>query len=185
MVIKQMQRQHVIGLLSASFLETGLAKTSLRQLAAAAKVSDRMLLYYFKDKSEIITAILMQIASDMSDHLASAIPKAPALAPDQLIAKAIDATRADDMRPYMQLWIEIVAAAAQGERPYDTISQQIAVEFTTWIEARLDIGQPETKRGIAAMILVIIDGLALLDTCGGKEQSKLAIQALQNISIAP
>ena len=46
MTTREEQRQLVIERLSRHLLDVGLAQASLRQLAAAAGVSDRMLLYY-------------------------------------------------------------------------------------------------------------------------------------------
>ena len=52
MNIRDTQRAAVTERLSSHILAHGLARSSLRELAAAAGVSDRMLLYYFDDKSE-------------------------------------------------------------------------------------------------------------------------------------
>jgi AcrR family transcriptional regulator len=56
MTVRAVQRQVVTERLAGHLLATGLARTSVRQMAAAAGVSDRMLLYYFKDKAEVIAA---------------------------------------------------------------------------------------------------------------------------------
>ncbi|MFY8208820.1 MAG: TetR/AcrR family transcriptional regulator, partial [Caulobacter sp.] len=49
MNVRDEQRARVIAVLADHLLATGLSQASLRQLAAAAGVSDRMLLYYFAD----------------------------------------------------------------------------------------------------------------------------------------
>jgi AcrR family transcriptional regulator len=182
MVAKEEQRERVVTLLSASLLKTGLSQTSLRQLAKAAGVSDRMLLYYFKDKPDIILTVISQIASEMSDLLVSAIPENPKLAPPDLITRALLVTQGDAMKPYMQLWIEIVAAASRGEQPYAMVASQIALGFIQWIENHLEGEANENKRAISAMIFTMIDGLALLDICAGEEQSRLAVKAIQQIA---
>jgi AcrR family transcriptional regulator len=184
MVSRSEQRGRVVERLSASLLETGLSETSLRQLAATAGVSDRMLLYYFKDKNDIISTALSAIAIEMSGRLAMAIPENANLAPFQLIAKAVVVTQSDSMRPYMRLWIEIVAEASRGLQPYASISPQIALSFMEWIESRLLCKCADQKRGIAAMILAMIDGIALLDVCAGREQSQLAVQAMQRLTFS-
>ena len=70
------QRRHVIERVAEHLLRTGLAEASLRQLAAAAGVSDRMLLYYFDDKTEVMSAAMGRIAADMVGRLEEAIPPA-------------------------------------------------------------------------------------------------------------
>jgi AcrR family transcriptional regulator len=182
MVTRDEQRERVVHLLCENILKTGLSQTSLRQLAAAANISDRMLLYYFKDKSEVIATALIAIAGKVANQLAVAIPENANLEAHELIARAAILTQSSDMRPFMRLWIEIVAAASRDERPYSAISQQIALGFMDWIEARLSGDPCEAKHAVAAMILAIIDGLAVLDLCAGQEQSQLAINTLMRVS---
>ncbi|MCA3750444.1 MAG: TetR family transcriptional regulator, partial [Phenylobacterium sp.] len=54
MTVRAAQRQVVTERLAGHLLASGLSRTSVRQLAAAAQVSDRMLLYYFRDKAEAL-----------------------------------------------------------------------------------------------------------------------------------
>ncbi len=182
MVSKEEQRERVVARLSESFLETGLSQTSLRQLAAVAGMSDRMLLYYFSNKSDIILTVLSRIAADIADQLAQAIPETPTLAPAALIAKAVAVTQSEGMRPFMRLWIEVIAAASRGKQPYSAVAQQIALGFMDWIEARLEGEAGKAKHANAAMIFAMIDGLALLDVCAGEAQSRLAARAVQKLS---
>jgi AcrR family transcriptional regulator len=178
MVAKQQNRQRVINLLSLNLLEKGLSKTSLRQLADAAGVSDRMLLYYFADKTDILSSVISQIASDMSDLLASAIPISPKLNSNDFIARALRVTQGAGMKPYMQLWVEIVASAARGQQPYATLAKHISLGFVEWIESRLESEAGINKHAISAMIFAIIDGVALLDICAGETQAKRAAKAI-------
>ena len=181
MVPRDDQRARVTALLAAHLLHSGLSATSLRQLAAAAGVSDRMLLYYFADKAEALAVAMAQIAADIGALLADAIPPGPPLPPAALIASAVRATTAPAIKPYMRLWIEVVAAAARGEAPFPAIARQIAIGFRAWIEARLDpVGLPDPV-GTAALILATIDGLALLDVCSDEGVTARAAQAAQSL----
>lgn len=182
MVSKDEQRDRVVGLLSSNLLKTGLSRTSLRQLAAAAGTSDRMLLYYFKDKTEILTAVLSRIAAEVSEELAIAIPDHVAHTPTEFIAKAVEVTRSERLRPYMRLWVEAVALASRGEQPYLFISSQILQGFTDWIETRLVGKAGQAKRASAVLIMAMIDGLALLDICALEDHVHMAVQAMHRIS---
>ena len=51
-------------------LAHGLAGSPLRALAAAAGTSDRMLLYYFSDRDDLLAALLRHVAQRMTDMLA-------------------------------------------------------------------------------------------------------------------
>lgn len=173
------QRARATALLAAHLLQSGLSATSLRQLAAAAGVSDRMLLYYFTDKADALATAMAQIAADIGAHLADAIPPAPPLPPAALIAAAARITTAPGMKPYMRLWIEVVAASARGEAPFPAIAREIATGFRLWIEARLDPAGLPDPVGTAALILATVDGLALLDVCSEGGITARAAQAAQ------
>ena len=173
------QRARATERLAAHLLHSGLSATSLRQLAAAAGVSDRMLLYYFTDKAEALAAAMAQIAGAIGTHLAEAIPPAPSLKPAALIAVAARITTAPEMKPYMRLWIEVVAASARDEAPFPAIAREIATGFRQWIEARLDPAGLPDPVGTAALILATVDGLALLDVCSDDGITARAAQAAQ------
>lgn len=175
------QRAEAVERLAAHLLRTGLAESSLRQLATAAGVSDRMLLYYFSDKSEVLAAALARIAGDLALELAKAIPADAALTAQRLAVVAAGMTTAPPMRPYMRLWIQVVAAAARREAPFVDIAQQITDGFLAWIEARLApeaVVDPTARRAVAGAVLAVIDGFALLEICAGADVADAAGGAL-------
>lgn len=162
------------GRIAAHLLKSGLAKSSLRQLAAAAGVSDRMLLYYFDDKADVLSSGLQKLAGDLAVILAAAVPETTKVSPAELIAETARLVSSDALKPYMLLWIELIAAAARGEQPHVDISRQIAAGFLDWIERRLDVAPLETRRATAAMILALVDGLAVLETCSDQKLTRQA-----------
>jgi AcrR family transcriptional regulator len=184
MISRDEQRARAVDLLAAHLLRTGLAEASLRQLASAAGVSDRMLLYYFSDKSDVLSATMQRIAAQLADVLAGALPERTALPAPKLVALVAKLTTGEQMRPYMRLWIEVVAAAARGEAPFVEIARQIAAGFLQWIEARLAPGQPadpSARQAVAAAVLAVIDGMALLEVCAGPELTRDAARAMGEV----
>lgn len=183
MADREKQRHQAVGRLASHLLRTGLSATSLRQLAAAAGVSDRMLLYYFADKADALSAAMGKIAGDLGARLDSAIPPDAALGPAAFIARATALTTGREVKPYMSLWIEVVAAAARREPPFVEIAQAIAAGFLEWIETRLEDGPKRTRRATAAMILAMIDGLALLEVCAGPGLTGRAAATMTTIAL--
>ncbi len=175
------QRDRALGYLVNHVLMTGLSQTSLRQLAEAAGISDRMLLYYFDDKNDVMTAVLERLAAQLTVGLAAAIADDKPMPPAVLLRTASALTRQGEVKAFMQLWVEIVAAAARGETPYADIAARIAKGFILWVEARLDIADPERRRSAAAVIIAIIDGMAMLDAIDGGEMADLAAPSLENL----
>lgn len=178
MTVRDNHRSRAIAQVAAHLLSTGLAQTSLRQLAGAAGVSDRMLLYYFSDKTDVLAAAMGAIAGDLTTGLAAALPSDEQLPPRELVRRAAALTTQPAMRPFMKLWVEVVAAAARGEEPFVAIAAQIGQGFITWVEARLALPAEADRAATAAAIIAIVDGIALIDVCTGKETALAAVGAL-------
>jgi AcrR family transcriptional regulator len=165
MTSKIEQRAQATDRLAAHLLDSGLAQTSLRQLAAAAGISDRMLLYYFESKTDALSAALGQVAAHLTEMLEVSVPGDRKLTPADLLKATTALTRDPQTKPFFRLWTEAVAAAARGEAPYTTIANAIAEGFLGWVEARIEGGTPVSRRATAAMIVAMVDGLALLEIC--------------------
>ncbi|MCC6925289.1 TetR/AcrR family transcriptional regulator [Novosphingobium sp.] len=181
MSIRNEQRERVIALLSQHLLTTGLAQTSLRQLARAAGVSDRMLLYYFTDKAEVLAATMSAIAGQLVSGLAAALPEGTRLPPRDLALRAASLTTGPEMRRFMRLWVEMVAAAAKNEEPYKAIVAQIMAGFRSWVDARLDLPEGTDRAAVASALIALIDGLALVDICSETDMAPRMAGALEAI----
>ena len=177
MAPKEEGRALALERLSDHVLATGLSQLSLRQLASAAGISDRMLLYYFHDKTDVIVEVLQRIGAELTGELEAAIPPSPKLSTQALIAATAAMVRSPDVQPFMRLRIEVIAAAARDQAPYAAIAEQIGAGFLAWIEMRLADDEPD-KPATAAMILAMIDGLALLDVCSDAAAADRAAQRM-------
>lgn len=143
-------------------LAYGLEGASLRPLAAAAGTSDRMLLYYFADKDELLRETLAHVAARMSGLLEQAgagDPKPYAA----LLAEVAGAIRTPAAQPYMHLWLDLAAAAARGREPHRSVAGGIADGFLAWLAQRLLVADEADREWQAALLLATVDGLALLD----------------------
>ena len=184
MGIRDEQRERVVERLSGHLLATGLAQVSLRQLATAAGVSDRMLLYYFDDKAEVLSASLQRIAGQMMVSLERALPDGQVFPVADFVARAAGVAGQADMRGFMRLWVEVIAAAARGEMPFAEISNQIIFGFQAWVESRLDLPEGVDRAGVALAIIALIDGLALIDICVGEQPTARAVRSLAILTSA-
>lgn len=177
------RREAVIKRLSGHLLETGLARTSLRQLAAAAGVSDRMLLYYFEDKDEVLRCVIAALAADLVQVLGQ--EDQPGMGGfEGFVARAAQATRSPALRPFMRLWIDIVAAAGRGEAPYVEAARTIGAMFLDWIGGHVDTADPELRAAYAGMAFALVDGLALLEICAGEAAAEAAACATADMRLS-
>jgi AcrR family transcriptional regulator len=149
----------------AHLLAHGIEGSSLRDLAAAAGTSDRMLLYYFRDKSDLMSAAMARLGEVLRERLDAA--RAPAPLPEgalraRLVAMALD----DAVWPFMQVWLEIAAKGARGDPLFRETGEGIGRGFLDWIAAQSDAGSAAARAEVAARLLPVLDGLILLKAVG-------------------
>jgi AcrR family transcriptional regulator len=165
-VVKSDDRRAVLlDRMAEHILAHGISASSLRPLAKAARTSDRMLLYYFSDKSEMMTATLEHIALRLGSLLSSARAGEP-LPIDQLAPKLFDLLCAESLWPYMRLWLEIASLAAKDDPVCRVVGKQMARGFLDWGAAQLDSPTPQARARDAATLLVTIEGMVLLKSVG-------------------
>lgn len=151
-------------------LAHGLAGSPLRALAAAAGTSDRMLLYYFADKDELLTALLKHVAAHLTVLLSVAgIEGRHSRA--ALLSLLWQAAREDAVRPYMLLFLELAAAAGRGEEPHRTAAGQISQGFAGWVSQRLESADAQAN---SWSVMAALDGLFLLHAAGCAAEANAA-----------
>jgi AcrR family transcriptional regulator len=159
------RRAVILDRLADHVLDHGLAASSLRPLARAAGLSDRMLLYYFADKPEMIAAVIDVVAARLT-ALLNARTRAVPLPLAELRPMLLETVMADALWPYMQLWLEIASLAARGNAFYRTVGERIGRGFLAWGAAQLDCPNPSDRARDAAQLLVAIEGAVLLKSIG-------------------
>lgn len=160
------QRERVIEALATHFLANGLGDTGLRSLAAAAGTSDRMLLYYFRDKADVMACVIGRLADGFAAALDAALVPDP-LPPERLLLVASQLVLSPAMQPPMRLWLQIAAAASRQEAPFPAIARQILDQFIAWLDARIDRPAGPERQRQAALLLAMLDGLSLVEMAGG------------------
>ena len=179
MSVRDTRRQAVLERMADHLLRDGLSNSSLRVLAAAAGTSDRMLLYYFADKDELLAATLGYIAERFARLLDEAGAGAGAQPFPALLALLWAAVRGAALQPYVRLWLELAAGAARGEEPHRVVAGEIADRFLTWAAERLQVTRETDRAPMAALLLATVDGFALLDAVGRGAAADLAADVSQ------
>ena len=159
------KRSNLIDQLADHILAEGLLNASLRPLAKAVGTSDRMLLYYFKDKDELIEAVLDRIAARITVILEQS--SAPEPLPLEVLAPLlVENMKSDLFWPYLRLWLEVAALSAGGDPLYRTCGEKIGRGFVTWGAAQLAVTDEAERAHAAAQLLVQVEGSVLLRSLG-------------------
>jgi AcrR family transcriptional regulator len=156
------RRAALIARIAALLLARGQAQIPLRELARELDTSDRMLLYYFKDKTELVTAALSALSARLAHTLQAALP-AGRVEPAQLLARVAALLASRPMQPFMSVWADLVAHGTRGEAPYRAFMSASAAGWLERIEARLDLPEGAARRRAAAVILTIAEGSRMLE----------------------
>ncbi len=160
-----LKREAIIERLADFLLAEGLGAASLRPMAAAVGTSDRMLLYYFKDRQEIVAAALGCAAARLAGQLAAGDDGRRRTAA-QLEADMLTLTSSPAVWPFMCLSFEVAALAARGDAMYRAIGSALATGFRDWVAERLEIDDPAAREAEAWRILRIVDGALFLRALG-------------------
>jgi AcrR family transcriptional regulator len=163
-----LHRDTLLDSLADHVLAHGLAASSLRMLAAAAGTSDRMLLYYYADKSALMAAVLERIGARLLGELMARGATEP-LPLDPLRRRLVALLGADDLWPYMQLWFEIAAQAARGDPFALQIGSRMGEGFLMWGAAQLECDDEADRPAQAAELLAAIDGAMVLKAVGMRD----------------
>lgn len=177
MPIRRQRREAAIERMADHLLARGTTGASLRALAAAAGTSDRMLLYYFADKDELIAAVYARIGARFTALLEAGFADGARRTPEALLAELWAAMASPAVAPFMRFWLDVASAAARGAATERAVAGGIAQGFAEWIEARLDIAEPDARAHAAARLLATIDGMMLLDAVGLPDLAARAAEA--------
>jgi AcrR family transcriptional regulator len=175
---RQVKRAEVVDLLAVHFLDTGLSDTGLRRLAEVAGTSDRMLLYYFENKEELVAAVLTHIASGLSASLTDMFGNRP-LPPSTLLEALWAAAKSEAFKPHLRLWLDLAANANRGDPLLISIAQQISAGWIDWMANLLDVPDSD-KNATAALLLATVDGQLVLFP-GEIARGEAAIQQLVSL----
>jgi AcrR family transcriptional regulator len=133
-------------------LEHGLVGLSLRPLAAALGTSDRMLLYHFGSKDELLVSLLR----DSNDRAVAELAELPAS--EGMRAAVHDlwtAMRSPTLRPCARLYVEASALGLLGREPYASAVRDANAE---WMNALVThLMRSEVSRPLAERAATVID----------------------------
>jgi AcrR family transcriptional regulator len=161
----QDRRSELVSAVAAHVLAHGLSRTSLKELAAAAGTSDRMLLYYFPDKAALMAAALDHLA----DMLMAALDaqRAPSPLPEQALLDRLSAQVQDAASwPFLQLWLEIAARAGREDPEVRDVGRAIGQGFLDWVVGQVDAPDNETRDRVGRRVLAAVEGQIVLKAVG-------------------
>ncbi len=162
-------REELLERVIAHVAETGLADQSLRELAAGAGTSHRMLLYHFGSRAGLVAAIAATIEAQQRETLTALAREAdgPADLQRRLWAQVSDPAIA----PFVRLFFDVFGLALAGAPGTEEFLDNLVEPWLADAEdAARAVGAPasrdELRLGVAVTRGLLVDALATGDVAG-------------------
>lgn len=173
-------KQNAIQLMAGYVLEYGLAAASLRPLAKAVGSSDRMLIYHFGTKDQLMAEVLQYLAELLQSMLDSALPDKKPKSLKETLTNMQSLLRLEPSQQFFKLWLDIVAQASRGEEIYRHTGGAMIGSYIGWLKNHL----PENTQNpdkVAALLLTLIEGMVVMDAVGRNDLSDQAIETFEQL----
>lgn len=161
----------------AATLAGGLAELTFGRLSRRTGISDRMLVYYFGDKAQLVERVMQTLAQRLIGELETAF------GPDQLpvpalVAKAWPVLTGATVDRIFAVWLELAGRAATNHEPERRLAEQITSALLEWCSTKVQAPTPATRRCEAALLATVLDGALLLHHLGQPSAARAAVRAL-------
>ncbi|HSH01402.1 MAG TPA: TetR family transcriptional regulator [Anaerolineae bacterium] len=139
------KKEQIVMAITQYLIMEGLGDVGLRQLAAVAGTSDRMLIYYFETKDGLLEQVLEGVAANLAEQLDGVLGEHQREG-GVLVAELLALGDSEPFQSVVRLWFEVVGLAVRGQAPYAAIASLIADNWLGWMRGRLvadDVGEAE------------------------------------------
>ncbi len=172
---KHTKEEILAGALAAA-LDDGLSQLTFGRLAKRLGISDRIVVYYFPTKNDLVAETILSMGTELQRALAGAFTE-PASDHRVLVRAAWPVLATAEADPVFALFFEAMGLAAAGREPYDTLVPQLVEAWIEWAAAFIE-GSPSERRAEAEAAIATIDGLLLLRHLAGGDAADHAAARL-------
>jgi AcrR family transcriptional regulator len=152
------------GALAAAF-DDGLSQLTFGRVAKRLGISDRIVVYYFPTKDDLIGEVLYAMGAQLQTTLAPAF-STPAADHLDLLRAAWPVLARPEADPVFALFFEAGGLAATGREPFSALVPQLVEAWIDWA-AEFIRGTRTRRRSEAEAAIAVLDGLLLLRQLAG------------------
>ena len=163
------------GALALAFAD-GLGRLTFGRVAKHLGISDRIVVYYFPSKDDLIGDVLVAVGLRLQQTLAPAFVE-PAADHVELVRRAWPILATTQADPVFALFFEAAGLATTGAEPYRTLVPQLLEAWIAWA-AELVSGTRTRRRTEAEAAVAVLDGLLLLRQLAGHDVAQRAARCL-------
>ena len=153
-------REEILDAALATAFAEGLHRLTYGRVAARVGTSDRMVVYYFPTKADLVGAVLLELGLRLQASLAPAVTSPAADHRD--LARALWPHLAHpEADPVFALFFQATGLAAAGSALYADLVPLLVDAWVDWAAGVL-AGPAADRRSEATAAIVLVDGLLLL-----------------------
>lgn len=157
------------GALAAAF-DDGLSQLTFGRLAKRLAMSDRVIVYYFPTKGDLISDVVIALGARLQTTLAAAFTK-PVADHLELLRAAWPVVATPDADRVFALFFEANGLAVIGREPYRSLVPTLVESWIAWAAEFID-GSPAQRRVESETAIALIDGLLLLRQLAGPHSAE-------------
>lgn len=157
--------------------QEGLSTLTFGRLAKRIGISDRIIVYYFPSKSDLITSTISTISAGLIDILDDAFGDEPQPPPD-LVTRAWPILAASSNESVFRAFFELVGLSGARIEPYATLAPQLLNAWATWLVPHIEVPDGSSAEAEAYRIMATIDGLLIIQGQLGSAAAASAAEAM-------
>ena len=157
-------------------LDDGLSQLTFGRLAKRIGISDRVIVYYFPTKADLIGEVIVAMGLELQARLADAFTT-PAADHVEMTRTAWPLRASSDNDRVFALFFEANGLAAVGREPYASLVPSLVAGWIDWA-ASLMAGTLAQRKAQAEGAIAVIEGLILLRLLAGPKTANRAARTL-------
>ncbi len=169
-------REEILDGAVAVAFDDGLSQLTYGRVAKRLGISDRVVVYYFPTKDDLIGAVILSMGGQLQTTLGAAFAE-PADDHLSIVRAAWPLLARPDTDAVFALFFEANGLATAGREPYRTLVPQLVVGWIDWLTHVLG-GDADRRRDEAAAAVAIVDGLLLVRQLAGPDAADRAARRL-------
>jgi AcrR family transcriptional regulator len=155
----------------------GISQLTFGRLAKRMGISDRMIVYYFPSKDDLIAEVLFALGGELQLLLDKAFG-GERLSPEELARRAWPVLTTRNADRIFRVFFEVAGQAAAGIEPYKKFAPMLIDAWVEWALPFMEGATKEVRRKRALGLVAQLDGLLLMRQVSGAAAANTAAAQL-------